>query len=813
MKHTHYIIKENEMNYLIIRDLSVNPDNISELNKENLTIVFDFNNFSKELKCDEVSKFLDLKPKNLKIVNCLVNSPSDMYKNKDIELDILYISDELYSMSPYLKDIFPSFKTKKLILKKIKINSKLQLSNFLNFIIGTQCEELFLEDIFIELLIKKDEKDTSFNELEQYITFENGKFFITLNNEKKESKLKGLKMIDCPLFALSEDTFKNIIKYKDISIDIDENSLLNPSIITKFKINKGISDLCFDLDSLKLNEEENEDDEDYIKNLEYLFKIIIDDNHEFNKLTFKNFDITKYEYITGENLTFIDEKKWVLNDKEKQRKKNFEDFDEKINKEIENNKDILSKVKGLVFDNCTNYFIQLILKFINSTNNNLDILKIKKCGKEHFEIKNILNLKINKLILFDTPLSIDEFPKDIKGEIENLTININSLEHYCKENNLNYYKTLEIIIELIKNEKFNKNLCFEMNALPIIMTYLAAKEYHKIKKIKGKFTIPNYFEFKSSEERQQLIEKNDNTSPFIIEGLAGKDKTIILKNNSIKNKFENYDIIPINTKNREQKIDFGRDKFDIDIDYRTFLNVNQIKTIIMEDCLINNYFEPKLKEESLKNNTLINIMSIENKKNFKIDIKTLNESIYKGVKAFDDYDQFFKEFIKVDINSTEIGMEFKYIVNFSFYFGYLKNLFENLNKYTNELTIIFDDIKERKEFYCLLIFFEKLLDENNYTKYSAGKNKIKFLNVENLKVLKKFLSDYYIKENNEEGKLEPSVFNYYYTSDDELKRFGEPWKEEKEAKFGSFKFKIEYRNSTRKDGDNANLSPWNGFLG
>ena len=149
MKHTHYIIKENYMNYLIIRDLSVNPDNISELNKENLTIVFDFNNFSKELKCDEVSKFLDLKPKNLKIVNCLVNSPSDMYKNKDIELDILYISDELYSMSPYLNDIFPNFRANKLILKKFKINSKLQLSNFLNFIINIQCKELFLEDLFI----------------------------------------------------------------------------------------------------------------------------------------------------------------------------------------------------------------------------------------------------------------------------------------------------------------------------------------------------------------------------------------------------------------------------------------------------------------------------------------------------------------------------------------------------------------------------------------------------------------------------------------------------------------------------------------
>ena len=145
-------------------------------------------------------------------------------------------------------------------------------------------------------------------------------------------------MIDCPLFAITDNTFKDINKYKDISIDIDENSLLNPSIITKFKINEGICDICFDLDSLKLNEDEEDGGSkcDYIKNVESVIQILVGDkSNEFNKLTFKNFDITKYEYITGENLTFIDEKKWVLNDKEKQRKKNFEDFDEKINKEIE----------------------------------------------------------------------------------------------------------------------------------------------------------------------------------------------------------------------------------------------------------------------------------------------------------------------------------------------------------------------------------------------------------------------------------------------------------------------------------------------
>ena len=77
---------------------------------------------------------------------------------------------------------------------------------------------------------------------------ENRKIFINNNNEKKETNLKKLKLIDCPLFAITGDTFKDINKYEDIEIDIDENSLLNPSIITRFRINKGLSDFCFDLD-------------------------------------------------------------------------------------------------------------------------------------------------------------------------------------------------------------------------------------------------------------------------------------------------------------------------------------------------------------------------------------------------------------------------------------------------------------------------------------------------------------------------------------------------------------------------------------
>ena len=466
------VIKDSKNTYLIIRDTEFKTEYYKKVENENLTIVFNFEDLSKQLSPSFASNIiLKFQPKSLKIENTLVESSNDNFcNNKELTFVILYISDECYSMSPHLNDLFPSFEAKTLILKKMKINSKKQLDNFLKFIKNTKnCESLILEDIFIELLIKKDENDETFNVLDEYIGFENGKFYIKIENEKKEeTKLKKLKLIDCPLFAITGDTFKDINKYKDIEIDIDENSLLNPSMITRFRINKGLSDFCFDLDSYKLNKEE---EDDYTENLEYIINKIIDDNNnEYNKLIFKNFDITKYEYITGENLTYIEEKNWILNNEEKARYKKFEEFDKKINDKINENLNKLSKVKSLVFDNCSNHFIQLILKFINSTKNDLELLKLKKCGKEHFNIKNILSLKINNLILFDTPLIIDSFPDDVL-DIENLTIKINTLQYYCNENNLNFDKTIETYIELINHQKLNQNLILEMNTIPTIMEY------------------------------------------------------------------------------------------------------------------------------------------------------------------------------------------------------------------------------------------------------------------------------------------------------------------------------------------------------
>ena len=383
--HSHYQFSNNNTQFLVIRDLQFDENDIIkiEINKT-FTLVYDFDNLSKKLDLQTVANFIktkSIKPKNLIIKNCLIdnNNISNFFKDLNLKLSLLYISDELDSISPNLKNLFGNIKTKKLVLKKMKINSKLQLTHFLDFIINTGCEELILEDIFIELIIKKDDNDETYNKLDEYFTLDKGIIYKYLKNDKKETSIKNLKMIDCPLFTIKNYTFKNIYDYKDISIDIDENSLLNPSsLITKFKIKKGYCYICFDLDSFKSNDDE---EKDYLYYLDYIFDIILNnnkDNYNFKKLKFKNFDITKYEYITGENLTFIDEKNWVLNDEENKRKKNLKKNKE-LNKKINDNLDKLSKIKELIFDNCSNHFMELILKFINSKKEKkLDYLKIKK---------------------------------------------------------------------------------------------------------------------------------------------------------------------------------------------------------------------------------------------------------------------------------------------------------------------------------------------------------------------------------------------------------------------------------------------------
>ena len=826
-----FTIIENEKNiFIIFRENSIAPEEaLNEIYKrqkeENkiLTLIFDLDDLSKNFK--DISSYInegsecEITKCNLIIKNCLFNNNESLFmENEKLELNKLYVSDELHSMSPKLYDLFKDIRPQILILKSIKINSKLQLKNFFNLIKETECQELFLDDFFIELIIKKD-NDDEYNDLDHYFFLENGKIFININNEKIETNLNKLKLIDCPLFALTDDAFKDIKEYNDKEIDIDENSLLNPSMVTKFRIDKGLSDFCFDLDSYKLNKEE--DDDDYIKNIKYIIdKLINDNNNEYNKLIFKNFDITKYEYITGENLTYIDEKNWILNEEEKARCKKFEEFDEKINDEINKNLNKLSKVKSLVFDNCSNHFIQLILKFINSSKNDLELLKLKKCGKEHFNITNILSLKINNLILFDTPLNISSKEEEDNlinyksefGSIENFIIKICSLEQYCIENNLNYYNSLEIILELIKKEGYITNLIFEMNALPIIMTYLIAKEYCKDE---IKVRIPTYFDFTTDKEKENIESKNEKEKKEKMKEIAIKasknreelisktfnilpkgNSKIILRKNYIKNKLENYDILTqyfVNEKGKDLKIDFGSDVFNLDIDFRQFFILNGIETIILDNCLFTNYTNQKLGDQSIIKETLFNLCEESKDKSYKIDIKTINEVIFKN-KGVEDLTYLFR-FFSLDIQGKDLSSEItEYLKNVKVFFDNLKKTFKYLRENIKEITIIINNLKERKEFYCLmqvLMFVDENSDINYTYNYHGNKNSIFLPDKEELR---KKIQDYFLKEQNEDEKEILSVYNYYYTSDEEKNYFGEIGEKKNinNCAFGNYHFNIEF---------------------
>ena len=264
------------------------------------------------------------------IQNTLINNFISMIIPKnELKLTELIISDELYNISPNLSVLFPQIEVHKLTLKKFKINSRLQLSNFTNFILQTECKELILDDIFIELIIKKNKNDKEYNDLDCYFTYREG--IITLNNQY--TRITYLTLRDCPLFALNGDMFNLNNQIESRFIDVDENSIINPSIITNFKILGKRFEICFDLDSYKLKMEEEEEEkeaeennnikkkeEDYIDYLSYIFNIIIGFSEE-NK---------------------IEKEKNEEEEEEDEKEEENEEDDDKINI---NNKECLYKLK------------------------------------------------------------------------------------------------------------------------------------------------------------------------------------------------------------------------------------------------------------------------------------------------------------------------------------------------------------------------------------------------------------------------------------------------------------------------------------
>ena len=871
----YYEITNNKKAKIIFADRNAlakkEPDDKTIINNfndyEEITFICDFNNLSETLELNIlekiITKFIEKKIKldcntqfSLIIQNCLLaekeneeikplfkDLPKDNLKFKKLE-----ISDELYSFSPYVKTIFFNFKVEELVLKKFKFNSKSQLNDFCNLIYNTRCKKLTLDDFFIELIIKRNENDDEYNDLDIYFNIaDNG---IILNHTLTE--IKSLTLRDTPLFAIiGGDLFSN--KSDNITVDVDQNSLLNPSIITKFKIEDGKYDICFDLDSykIKLEEELGEEEQkkyDYIDFLKYIFNILSPNSEKkkqandkkdvsdsgtenidatkFHKLVFKNFDITKYEYITGEDVTYIDEKNWVLNKEEQKRKLDFEEFEKKLR---EANHVNTSQLNEIVFDNCSNLFIRLALEFLKgrnqilSSNYSFDLLKLKKCSKDYVDISRILKMKIKNLILFDTPLIIGpEFPEPGRkhfefiekdggrfGSFDNFTIKLNSLDCYAREYNLNIMKTYEILIEIMEKENYNKNLIFELNALPNIMMYLC---YIKYVKNQNKYNNPNDDEdgkdeiegdLPRAEGAQNIFEEDVNYLPKYIFLSAKKYRDLLcsdsfklnwklttpitLKNTTIKKCLENYEnqnyIIlkkqqennknnnnanKMYTTNKElRKMDFGSDGFNIERDYKYFFYENNIEEVILDNVSFSNYRDSSIEGKSREFETINNLIGNNlyggslkiydnmNYPKYTMDMRTFN-GIFCINYGFDNVLGFFRYLIYEKFDKPD---------DIETIYANTKCMSQTFSRFKSNnivLTIIIKSIEEQKEFYCLATIIDFII-----TKGVMNEKRVKAK--ENVRYLEEKIENYFNKEKNENDELKYSDFNYYYTSEDEEK--------------------------------------------
>ena len=867
-------------------------------NFKEIIFIFDYNNLAETLNLNSlekvIKKFIKKKRDNhleikfsLIIQNCLLDDKDFKPLFEDVEKeDLIFnkieISDELYSFSPNLKTLFCNIKAEELILKKFKFNSKSQLSDFCDFISLISCKKLTLDDFFIELIIKKNENDMEYNDLDIYFTILEGN--IVLQN--KYTDINSLTLRDCPLFAITGDKLFQQ-KINGLSIDVDQNSLLNPSIITKFKIEDGKYDICFDLDQYKIRlEEEQEVEEDdnnknenkenkkhdYIYFLKYIFNILSPnwerkkneknndkkdndisdsgtkdiDTNNFHKLVFKNFDTTKYEYITGEDVTYIDEKNWVLNEEEKKRKNEFEALEKQLEKANEVN---ISKLKEVVFDNCSMFFIKWVIKFLKGKNLvhtnepdkfDFELLKIKKCSKDYVDLSKILKMKIKNLILFDTPLIIGEqFPEKGQkhlgfieqygklGSVKNFTIKINSLDCYAKEYNLNVMKTYEILIEMMESENFNKNLIFELNALPYIMTYLC---YIKYVKDQNKYNNPNDDEDgkddinkdgPQGEEKKKIFEEDVNYLPKYIFISSKKYRdllisesfklnmkfttSITIKNATIKKSLENYEnqnyiVTKIQqrgknnnvsnkmyTTNKElRKMDFGSDGFYIERDFKFFFFENDIKDVNLENVTFSNFRDNNIEGKSSREFETINNLIGKNEfggsiskyekmsyPNYSMDFKTFN-GIFCVNYGCDNVLGFFRrlmyeKFDKQDeLESIQADTDC------------IKKTFNKFKDNKITLTIIIKSQEEQKEFYCLAMVLDFLI-----TKGILNDKKVK--SRESQLFLESKLIYYFNKEKNENDEKRISDFNYYNTCPEETNMV-----KDKKIKIGDYTVNIKF---------------------
>ena len=326
-----------------------------------------------------------------------------------------------------------------------------------------------------------------------------------------------------------------------------------------------------------------------------------------------------------------------------------------------------------------------------------------------------------------------------------------------------------------------------MNALPIIMAFLVAK-------INNYKYIPNDFKFNSGKDRQTIIEKS-----MIGNLLNLENKRITIKKNNIKFGLDNFYVIFSSIKDKikenEYKNNCGKDTFDIDQDYRTFFEKCKIKEIILLNNMFCFFFENRLPISEGKT-SFLNLIAI--KKKFKINYKSFSNAIFNN--KFNNFIDFYYLYMKFknSINEIETNEQFNQLELIIKTLNHIKSFFLTINGYTESFTIIFDNIKERKELYCILCFWREIKIEKNFFekkfKYRGGR--VNYMFFDKKDETKQKLIKYFLKETDEEKNYPITSINYYYTSEEEKRLFDRP--NEDIINFDGFKFKVEYSFNNNK---------------
>ena len=197
--------------------------------------------------------------------------------------------------------------------------------------------------------------------------------------------------------------------------------------------------------------------------------------------------------------------------------------------------------------------------------------------------------------------------------------------------------------------------------------------------------------------------------------------------------------------------------------------------IKFENCIFNK-FEKKIEKEDEKRETIINLIR-ESKKNYIFDMESFKSIIFN--KKIEDL-SFLNKYLVLEEGQVISSDIYYYLKEFEIFYINMKYIMDRFSSYINETTIIFNNIKEKKEFFCLMklieinykeVYFYIEKEDKKEDKKEIEKEK-KTFELPYLNEMKDIIGSYFLRTKDENNKeIYSSVFDYYYTSDEEKEKF------------------------------------------